>query len=143
MERSLFSEKIVSLAVILSVCAVTHAEFADRSNLVLHYAMDGLGSCPSVPDLSGNGHDAFSANNVVGGKITNAKCLTGFTSTTSYVCATNVVSHWNANWSFVTWVRNPNMNGTKPHVIARGAGRDGAAYYDGSSLSMIKFSVLL
>ena len=132
MERSLFSEKIVSLAAILSVCAVTHAEFADRSNLVLHYAMDGLGSCPSVPDLSGNGHDAFSANNVVGGKITNAKCLTGFTSTTSYVCATNVVSTWNANWSFVTWVRNPNMNGTKPHVIARGAGRDGAAYYDGS-----------
>lgn len=132
MERSLFSEKIVSLAAILSVCAVTHAEFADRSNLVLHYAMDGLGSCPSVPDLSGNGHDAFSANNVVGGKITNAKCLTGFTSTTSYVCATNVVSDWNANWSFVTWVRNPNMNGTKPHVIARGAGRDDAAYYDGS-----------
>lgn len=132
MERSLFSEKIVSLAAILSVCAVTHAEFADQSNLVLHYAMDGLGSCPSVPDLSGNGHDAFSANNVVGGKITNAKCLTGFTSTTSYVCATNVVSSWSANWSFVTWVRNPNMNGTKPHVIARGAGKDGAAYYDGS-----------
>lgn len=132
MERSRLSEKLVSLAAVLSVCAVAHAEFADQSNLVLHYAMDGLGSMPAVPDLSGNGHDAFSTNNVVGGKITNAKCLTGFTTTTSYVYATNVVSTWNANWSFVTWVRNPNLNGTDPHVIARGAGRNGAAYYDGS-----------
>lgn len=134
MEYSRLPEKLVSLAAVLSVCVVVHAEFADQSNLVLHYAMDGLGSCPAVPDLSGNGHDAFSANNVVGGKITNAKCLTGFTSTTSYVCVTNAVQadqRWGRNWSFVTWVRNPNMNGTKLHVIARGGGRS-SGDYDGS-----------
>ena len=36
MEYSRLPEKLVSLAAVLSVCVVVHAEFADQSNLVLH-----------------------------------------------------------------------------------------------------------
>ena len=98
----------------------------DTSDVVFHYAMDEVGMAPVVHDSSGNGHHAFITNDwqsvrVSGGLISNEKCFYGFENNQCQVVATNVVANSGRNWSFVCWVRNPDMTSAANHVIARGA----------------------
>ena len=102
------------------------AGFMDTSDVVFHYAMDEMGRAPVVHDGSGNGHHAFITNDwqsvrVSGGLMSNEKCFYGFENNQCQVVATNVVANWGRNWSFVCWVRNPDMTSAQNHVIARGA----------------------
>ncbi len=114
-----------SASLLLALSA--QAGFTDTSDIVLHFPMDEIGAKPLVHDSSGNGWLGYSTNNVnvtpvYGGTLSNSKCFSNFINTESQVLCTNVVSDWGTNWSFVCWVRNPNMAGnTKNHFIARGA----------------------
>ncbi len=72
-------------------------------------------------------------NGVINAK-TNAKCLSGFTNTTSFVTSTNVYRSlsWNCDWTFVTWIRNPDMSSSIAHIIARGGSQKNAEKLDGA-----------
>lgn len=116
---------------LLTLAGSVRAEFANRQGLMFQFAFDGVGTCPKVADLSGNGYQALVSNNVWGCRTTNAKCFSGFTTTTSSFVVTNAVSSWERDCTAVAWVRNINFDSKQPHVLFRAGGK--AARYDGYS----------
>ena len=118
--------RVLSFGSTLLLLALSARAGFDTSDVVFHYAMDEMGRAPVVHDGSGNGHHAFITNDwqsvrVSGGLMSNEKCFYGFENNQCQVVATNVVANWGRNWSFVCWVRNPDMTSAQNHVIARGA----------------------
>ena len=114
---------------LLTLAGSVRAEFANRQGLMFQFAFDGVGVCPKVADLSGNGYQALVSNNVWGCRTTNAKCFTGFTTTTSSVVVTNAVSSWGQSYTAVAWVRNINFESSQSHLLLRACG--GIKSYDG------------
>ena len=109
------------------VASAAVAGYTDETGLQFHWALDGLGARPAIPDLSGHGRDGTAYSNVVGGVTHNFKCLDGFTSLYSCIFNTNAVEGvtvWQQPFSFSCWIRNPDMTSTANHFIARGAGKD-------------------
>ena len=58
---------------LLTLAGSVRAEFTNRQGLMFQFAFDGVGTCPEVADLSGNGYQALVSNNVWGCRTTNAK----------------------------------------------------------------------
>ncbi len=102
--------------------------------MVFRYNMDEVGEDGLVAN-SAEGNYSFSAyvTNGVAASKGQLKCLTGFTGEQAYLCATNLslygssgeIGNWNGNFSFVVWVRNPDVDNSEKtsvnRLIARGA----------------------
>ncbi|MGN0832435.1 MAG: hypothetical protein ACI4RD_02145 [Kiritimatiellia bacterium] len=120
------------LAGLLTLAGSVRADFANKQNLMFQFAFDGVGVCPQSADLSGNGYQAIVSNNVWGCRTTNARCFSGFTTTTSSFVVTNAVASRDRSCTAVAWVRNINFESKLPHVLFRaGGGKNGSAAYDG------------
>lgn len=114
---------------LMMLAGTVQAEFADTQGLRFQFAFDGVGVCPQVCDISGGGYQAIISNNVYGCRTTNAKCFSGFDTETSSVVVTNAVGGWTRDCTVVGWVRNLNLDSTKPHLLFRAGGR--TEPYDG------------
>ena len=71
--RTFSSVSRLVFAGLLMLSGSAWAEFANKQNLMFQFAFDGVGVCPQVDDLSGNGYQALVSNNVWGCRTTNAK----------------------------------------------------------------------
>lgn len=119
------------LALSLAAALAAHASFAEfdanASGLSLYWRFAEKGATPTAADTTSNGRNGTANGNVkgCGSGSTNVKSYGGFTSNTSYVYINQAKDtesgKWMGRWSFVAWVRNPDLTSTSPHIIARGS----------------------
>ena len=113
--------------VLTGTALAARAEISDKTGLLCQYFLGGDGTTTELPDLSGNGHTATVNGNAATVTKTNVKAMSGFLSATDNVCVPNIVADWAKAWTFVAWVRNPNLTTTKNHLIVRGGTSENAA----------------
>ena len=112
-----------------------YATFTNTTGMVLRLVPSKIGTTPKVQDVTGNGLNAQAYGNVVCGTTSNGRHLSGFTTTTSYTVVTNAVSGWNADWTAVAWIRNPDFTRTDALVVMRSGGANSALDGGGGSVA--------
>ena len=116
---------------IAALAAVTsaRAEFADTTDMVFRYEMDEVGEDGLVANSGGTYTRPAIATNGVATCKAQAKCLAGFANDTSFMCVTNVGAAtgnaWNTDFTFVVWVRNPDLSDPNKRLIVRSGGEGG------------------